>query len=117
MAIHNVSAAEALVLARRSGLDAETALRVLADGAGSSRMLQVRGPMMVKRDYLPATMSVGLWRKDMKIIGEFARDLKSTTPLFDACKAVYRAALARGLTAADTASVYAVLEGQKGRRK
>jgi 3-hydroxyisobutyrate dehydrogenase-like beta-hydroxyacid dehydrogenase len=117
VAIHNVSAAEALLLARRSGLDAATALRVLGDGAGASRMLQVRGPMMVRRAYRPATMSIGLWRKDMKIIGEFARGLGSATPLFSASKAVYGAALARGLAGADTASVYAVLEGQKGRKK
>src|SRR6185369_2459164 len=57
VAIHNVSSAEALVLARRSGLNAAMTLNVLADSAATSRMLQVRGPMMVKRAYRPATMS------------------------------------------------------------
>jgi 3-hydroxyisobutyrate dehydrogenase-like beta-hydroxyacid dehydrogenase len=109
VAIHNVSAAEALVLARRSGLDPAMAVKVLGDGAGSSRMLQVRGPMMVKRRYLPATMKNEVWQKDMKVIGDFARALGSPTPLFDATKPVYEATLGR-LRKADTAAVAAVLE-------
>jgi 3-hydroxyisobutyrate dehydrogenase-like beta-hydroxyacid dehydrogenase len=110
VAIHNVAAAEAVVLARRSGLDVALAVKVLSDGAGSSRMLQVRGPMMAKRAYLPAAMSNKLWQKDMRIIGEFVRRLKSPAPLFNATKAVYNAALARGYGKADTAAVCAVLE-------
>src|SRR5260370_1347006 len=62
VAIHNVSAAEAVVLARRSGLNAALAVQVLGGGAGGSRMLQVRGPMMAKRRYTPATMSNKLWQ-------------------------------------------------------
>jgi 3-hydroxyisobutyrate dehydrogenase-like beta-hydroxyacid dehydrogenase len=110
VAIHNVSAAEAVVLARRSGLDAALAVKVLGDGAGSSRMLQVRGPMMARRAYAPATMSNKLWQKDMQIIGEFVRRLKSPAPLFSATKAIYKAALAQGRARQDTAAVCAVLE-------
>ncbi len=58
VAIHNVAAAEALALARKAGLDPKTTLRVIGDGAGSSRMLQVRGPMMVKGDYSKALMKL-----------------------------------------------------------
>jgi 3-hydroxyisobutyrate dehydrogenase-like beta-hydroxyacid dehydrogenase len=112
VAIHNVSSAEAVVLARRAGLDVATAVRVLGDGAGSSRMLQVRGPMMAKRSYLPAAMSMKLWKKDMRIIGAFARGLGSPTPLFSATKRVYNAAMAQGHARHDTAAVCAVLEKQ-----
>jgi putative dehydrogenase len=48
--IHNVAAAEALVLAKKARLDPRLALKAIADGAGSSRMLEVRGPMMVSRN-------------------------------------------------------------------
>src|SRR2546429_6601175 len=44
VAIHNVSAAEAFVLGMKAGLDARTIYRVAGDGAGTSRMFQVRGP-------------------------------------------------------------------------
>lgn len=110
VAIHNVSAAEAVVLARRSGLNATLAVKVLGDGAGSSRMLQVRGPMMAKRSYRDATMKVEVWQKDMKIIGDYVRRLKSPAPLFSATKAIYDAAIAQGYGKSDTAAVCAVLE-------
>jgi len=110
VAIHNVSAAEALVLGMKAGLDPVTMVRVLSDGAGSSRMLQIRGPMMARNDYGDATMKVGVWQKDMRIITEFARELDCPTPLFAATTPVYNAAMALGFADADTASVCAVLE-------
>ena len=110
VAIHNIAAAEAVILAHRSGLDPALAVKVLGDGAGASRMLQVRGPLMVRRSYLPATVTNEIWKKDMRIIGEFVRRLKSPAPLFNATKAIYNAALRQGYARADTAAVCAVLE-------
>ena len=110
VAIHNVSTAEAILLGRKAGLDAATMVKVLGDGAGSSRMLQVRGPMMVKREYSEAAMKVGVWQKDMKIIDEFARELGCPTPLFAATAPIYNAAMGLGFADSDTASVCAVLE-------
>jgi L-threonate 2-dehydrogenase len=110
VAIHNVSAAEALVLGMKAGLDPATMVKVLGDGAGSSRMLQVRGPMMVRGDYADAAMKVGVWQKDMQIIAEFAREAECPTPLFAATTSIYNAAMAHGFAEADTACVCAVLE-------
>src|SRR5689334_13687136 len=116
VAIHNVSTAEAMVLGRKAGLDPATMVKVLGDGAGSSRMLQVRGPMMVDGDYSAAAMKVGVWQKDMKIIGEFARELDCPTPLFAATTPIYNAAMALGFAEQDTACVCAVLERWATRR-
>jgi len=110
VAIHNVAAAEAMVLAMKSGLDPAMVLKVVADGAGGSRMLQVRGPMMVKGDYSEATMKVQTWQKDMTIIGDYARKIDCPTPLFLASAPIYTAAMAMGLGAEDTGAVCAVLE-------
>jgi 3-hydroxyisobutyrate dehydrogenase-like beta-hydroxyacid dehydrogenase len=117
VAIHNVSAAEALVLAIKAGLDPKTVVRVVGDGAGGSRMLQVRGPMMAAGRYRPATMKVAMWQKDMRIIGEFAAALGVKTPLFSASAPLYDAALAQGFAGADTAAVCAVLEKRSGVRR
>jgi L-threonate 2-dehydrogenase len=114
VAIHNVAAAEAMVLARKCGLDPALTLRVVADGAGSSRMLQVRGPMMVREDYSEATMKVEVWQKDMQIIGEFAREVGCPTPLFAASAPIYTAAIAEGYAKADTGAVAAVLGAMAG---
>ncbi len=110
VAIHNVAAAEAMVLAMKSGLDPAMVLKVVADGAGGSRMLQVRGPMMVKGDYSDATMKVQTWQKDMTIIGDYARKIDCPTPLFSASAPIYTAAMAMGRGAEDTGVVCAVLE-------
>lgn len=110
VAVHNVAAAEALVLAMRAGLDPELVVRVIGDGAGSSRMFQVRGPMMARGDYSAATMKLDVWQKDMAIIADFARQLGSPTPLFTATAPLYTAAIAMGRGAEDTGAVCAVLE-------
>jgi 3-hydroxyisobutyrate dehydrogenase-like beta-hydroxyacid dehydrogenase len=110
VAIHNVAAAEAFVLGMKAGLDPQTILEVAGDGAGSSRMFQVRGPQMVAGRYNEATMKVEVWQKDMKIIGEYATRLGVPTPLFNASAAIYTAAMAQGFEKQDTAAVCAVLE-------
>lgn len=118
VAIHNVAAAEAMVLGMKSGLDPAEVLKVISNGAGTSRMLEVRGPMMVKGDYSDATMKVSVWQKDMKIIGEYARSIDCPTPLFLASAPFYTAAMAMGRGDEDTGSVCAVLEemARTGRR-
>jgi len=110
VAIHNVAAAEALVLAMKAGLDPALALRLVSEGAGGSRILQLRGPMMVKGNYANATMTLANWQKDMTIIAEFAQTAGSPTPLFSATAPIYAAAMAMGRQAQDTAAVCAVLE-------
>jgi L-threonate 2-dehydrogenase len=115
VAIHNVAAAEALVLARQAGLDPAMVLQAVADGAGSSRVLQLRGPMMVAGDYSKPTMKLGVWQKDMSIIADFARASGAPTPLFHASAPIYDAALEMGLHEQDTAAVCAVLEAMARR--
>ena len=112
VAIHNLAAAEALLLARQAGLDPDLALRVLADGAGGSRMLGVRGPAMLAGEYEPAAMRVALFGKDIDIIEAFARGTGVPTPLFSASTGWYREALEQGRADQDTACVFAVLESR-----
>jgi putative dehydrogenase len=109
VAVHNVAAAEALVLAMKAGLDPGKVLKLVAEGAGSSRVLQLRGPMMVKGTYRKATMTLGTWQKDMVIIAEFARGLGVATPLFSTTAPIYAAAVTTR-SQEDTAAVCAVLE-------
>jgi len=117
VAIHNVSAAEAFVLGMKAGLKPAMIYKVAGDGAGTSRMFQVRGPMMVAGDYRDATMKNEVWQKDMKIIGEFAAGLGVATPLFNASAAIYNAAMAQGYAEQDTGAVCAVMERMSGLRR
>lgn len=112
--IHNLSAAEAMVMGLKSGLDLNLVYKVIKDGAGTSRMFEVRGPMMIADNYRAATMKVEVYQKDIDIIGAFAAKLNIPVPLFEASKAYYAAALSQGFDKQDTGAVCAVLERMAG---
>jgi len=112
--IHNVSAAEAFVLGMKAGLDPEMILQAVSDGGGTSRMFEVRGPLMVAGKYEKATMKVDMHQKDINIISDFANKLNCPTPLLSAAAQIYTAALAKGRAKQDTASVCAVIEEMAG---
>ncbi|HQT79693.1 MAG TPA: NAD(P)-dependent oxidoreductase [Rhodopila sp.] len=116
VAIHNVAAAEAMVLATAAGLDPDQVVQLAGAGAGASRMFDMRAPMMAARTYSPATMRVSTWQKDMEIIGAFAREVGVSVPLFEASGPIYAEALAAGMGEQDTAAVHAVLEQRSLRR-
>jgi 3-hydroxyisobutyrate dehydrogenase-like beta-hydroxyacid dehydrogenase len=109
VAVHNVAAAEALVLAEQAGLDLGLVLTAVAAGAGGSRMLDVRGPLMTARNYDEATVRLSVFGKDIRLIGEFAASVGAATPLFAASAAIYDAALAGGRADQDSACVAEVL--------
>ena len=110
VAIHNVATAEAMILAQRAGLDPKIVVDMVGPGAGSSRMFQMRSPMMVEGIYEPATMKVATWQKDMAIIAEFAEGVGCATPLFTLTQPIYADAMAMGLGDQDTAAVFEVLK-------
>ena len=112
--IHNLSAAEAIVLGRRSGLDLDLVYKVIRDGAGTSRMFEVRAPLMIEGDYSRATMKIDVYQKDIDIISAYASGLHCPTPLFEASKAFYSGAYAQGYASEDTAAICAVLENMAG---
>jgi putative dehydrogenase len=119
VAINNVASAEAMVLGMKSGLDPRTIFEMISNGAGNSRVFELRAPMMVKNDYSDVTMKCSVWQKDMDVIGAFAKKMRVPTPLFSATLPVYAATLKAGHADDDTAAVCAVLEskGKVKRRK
>ena len=110
VAIHNVAAAEAVLLGLKAGLDPASLVAVAGSGAGASRMLEMRGPMMVKDQFTPATMKLDVWRKDMTLIADFAARLGVQTPVFDATAPLYEKAIGLGMGESDTAAVFDVLK-------
>ena len=114
VAIHNVAAAEAMVLGMKAGLDPHQLVRLIGGGAGGSRMFQMRAPMMAEARYDPPTMRVSTWQKDMDVIAAFAAAVGAPTPLFARTAPIYAAALEQGLGGQDTAAVCAVLERSAG---
>jgi 3-hydroxyisobutyrate dehydrogenase-like beta-hydroxyacid dehydrogenase len=110
VAIHNVASAEAMVLGMKAGLDPQQVYDMVRSGVGTSRVFELRAPMMVAGRYDDATMKIKLWQKDLDVIGSYAASIGCPTPVFAATLPVYAAALKSGHAMHDTASVCAVLE-------
>ena len=118
VAIHNVAVAESLTFARKMGLDAQQVWDLFATSPViGNGVFKLRGKFMVDRNYLPATMKVEVWQKDMQVIGEMAKAVNCPTPLFSACGPIFNAAMAQGLSQHDTASVCEVLDAMAGGTK
>jgi putative dehydrogenase len=114
VAIHNLASAEAMVLARKAGLDPAQVVGLVQSGAATSRVFELRAPMMAAGTYTPPTMRNSTWMKDMAVIGDYAAKLGCPTPLFSATLPYYAAALSTGRGGEDTAAVHAVLEAMAG---
>jgi L-threonate 2-dehydrogenase len=112
--IHNVAAAEAMVLGIKAGLDPAMLYETLADSAGSSRMLQIRGPLMRDSDYDHPTATILTHIKDLSVISAFATGLNCPLPVYAAAAQLYYAGAAQGRQGQDTAAVCAVLETMAG---
>ncbi|MPZ74157.1 MAG: NAD-binding protein [Nitriliruptorales bacterium] len=112
--IHNVAAAEAITLARRAGLDLDTVLEVIGQGAGTSRMFEVRGPVMAGGTYADSTANIEIFKKDLGLISEFAADLDCPVPLLAMSAQLYAAAMGQGRGKQDGAAVAGVLAGLAG---
>jgi len=112
VAINNVASAEAMVLGMKAGLDPRTIFEMISNGAGNSRVFELRAPMMVRNRYGEPTMKCSVWQKDMDVIGNFAKRMRVPTPLFSATLPIYAAALKAGHAEDDTAAVCAVMEAR-----
>jgi L-threonate 2-dehydrogenase len=108
VAVHSAAAAEALSMVERAGLDVPQALELLGSSAATSRMLEVRGPLIAKRDF-PAQMKLELFMKDLHLIQEAAGTLGAPIPLTDVAERLYAAAHAAGHGAEDLAVVVTAL--------
>ena len=114
--LHSAAAAEALGMARAAGLDPAVVLDILTSGAGSSRMLEVRGPMIVREEF-PAQMKLELFMKDLHLILEAGRSAGAALPLTTAAEGLFAAAVEAGHGAEDLAVVVKALgAGVDGRR-
>ena len=115
VAIHNVASAEAILLAKKTGIEMETLFNVIASGAGSSKIFELRAPMMIEREYQPPTMKMSVWKKDLELIKELVDAHGTSTPLFNLTKELYKKAVDLGLDDEDTASIYEILNANSSR--
>jgi putative dehydrogenase len=109
IAVHNMAAAEALVLGVKAGLDAQLVYEVISDSAATSRMFEVSGPIMLNEDYEDASAKVQILHKDLQLIRAFATQAGAPTPLMSLTAEFYTSAMALGMEAFEDASVHLLL--------
>lgn len=113
VALHSAAAAEAIVMARRAGLDLDLVLDILTHGAAHSTMLAQRGPMMVRGEF-PPQMSLDLFMKDLALILDAGSTLGAPLPLTAAARRLYAAARDAGHGGEDLAAVVTAFEALEG---
>ena len=114
VAIHNVSAAEAMVLGMKSGLDPHHLVELVKSGVGNSRIFELRAPLMADNRYQPAQSTIAMWQKDLSVISDYINKIGCAAPVFTATMPLYASAFAHGHLEDDAASVCEVLEMMSG---
>jgi len=111
LAVHTVAAAEAMALARRSGLDLELVQKTLDNSIASSAIWKQRGPTMAERTWSPAPGPISTLLPILEQIEAHAAQAGLSAPVFAAAKEVFAKALADGWGDLDIASVHDQISG------
>jgi 3-hydroxyisobutyrate dehydrogenase-like beta-hydroxyacid dehydrogenase len=113
VALNTAALAEALVLGATGGLDPATLLAAIQHSASGSRMLDVRGPLMVSRTF-PPQMKLDLFLQDLRLMLEEGQRLSVPLPLTSTAQELYAAAAEAGAGTQDLAVVITQLERMAG---
>ena len=111
LAVHTVAAAEAMALARRSGLDLELVQKTLDSSIASSAIWKQRGPVMAERTWSPAPGPISTLLPILEQIEAHAAQAGLSAPVFAAAKEVFDKALADGWGDLDIACVHDQISG------
>ena len=115
VALHNCAAAETLHYADSLGVDRDVAYHMLSKGAGQSKMLDLRMPLMISGSYTPATAHMAMFKKDLSIISADILSQGITTPMFDAVSNLYNQSWAIVSEESDTAAIFEVYRNIDGK--
>ncbi|MER6143183.1 NAD(P)-dependent oxidoreductase [Streptomyces sparsogenes] len=112
--VHIAAAAEAVALARGLGLDPQTVIDSLSQGAAGSFMFADRGPRMAQAygdeaDSVEVCSRLDIFVKDMGIVTGIAKDAHVPVPLASAAEQLYLLGERAGLAARDDSSIVTVL--------
>jgi 3-hydroxyisobutyrate dehydrogenase-like beta-hydroxyacid dehydrogenase len=111
--LNTAALAEALVLGAKGGLAPGLLVEILKESAGASKMLDVRGPLMVSRRF-DAQMKVDLFLKDFKLMLEEGLRLGVPLPLTSLTQQLATATVEAGRGNEDLAAIVTIFERLAG---
>jgi 2-hydroxy-3-oxopropionate reductase len=100
---------EALLFAAKAGADPVRVRQALMGGFANSRVLEVHGERMIKRNFEPG-FRIALHQKDLNLALQGARSLGVSLPNAATCQELFNAAVADGGAAWDHSGMVRVLE-------
>lgn len=104
------SAAEAVLLGVRAGLDPEALVEVVNAGSGRSNSTEVKFPRYILNRAFDDGFGIGLMNKDLKIALDTAAELEFPMLIGSAVGQVWQTAVARGFGSESHTAIYAFLE-------
>ena len=113
MGLNGMVLAEVLTLARGAGLDPTQTLEILRHGAAASKILDVRGPLMIERRFDPL-MKIDLFLKDIRLMLDAGQELHVPLPLTGMMQQLYTAACAGGQAKEDLSGIVRLYEKMAG---
>jgi 2-hydroxy-3-oxopropionate reductase len=113
VALNIEAVAEALLFAARSGADPERVRRALMGGFAASRILEVHGERMVKRQFEPG-FRIALHQKDLNLALQGARQLGLALPHTASAQQLFSVCEANGGKAWDHSAMVRALELMAG---
>jgi 2-hydroxy-3-oxopropionate reductase len=109
VAINIVGMSEALVFATKAGVDPAIVLKVLSGGYAQSRVMDVRGPKVIRREFEPGFKS-RFHFKDLNIIFDTAKKENIPLPATAVAYQIFNALLAASGGDLDHTAIITVLE-------
>lgn len=109
VAMNFIGMAEALVLGCKAGVDPAIIIKVLSAGYAQTRVMDVRGPRVLKGDYQPG-FRARFHYKDLNIIRETAKAYGASLPASALAHELFTAMMSNGWGELDHSAVVKVIE-------
>ncbi|XP_048550880.1 glyoxylate/succinic semialdehyde reductase 2, chloroplastic isoform X1 [Triticum urartu] len=106
-----VSFAEGLLLSEKVGLDPNTVVEVISQGAINAPMFSLKGPSMVKAAY-PTAFPLKHQQKDLRLALALAESVSQPIPTAAAANELYKVAKSLGLADQDFSAVIEALKAK-----
>ena len=112
-AVNAAGLAEGITVARRTGLDLDKAMQVVASGSGNSAMRDLKSGPMIEGDYDPL-FKLAHMLKDVRYFLAESREIGVSTKVAETASGLYEKADAEGHGESDFAAVIEAIATKSG---
>lgn len=103
--------AEAMMVAEAAGIDGESALAILGEGAAGSRLVRTKLPKISAREF-SAQFQLALMEKDLRYFGTLAQRVDRPAPIAALVRTQLQSARRAGLGTRDVCAVFEWINGR-----